>query len=69
MSICTTIFSSNTWVTVTGGTGTLALTAARALLEHGVTGLALWDISPDDALPVIGQLHASCTYFQLVAVP
>ncbi|KAF2791400.1 NAD(P)-binding protein [Melanomma pulvis-pyrius CBS 109.77] len=44
---------------ITGGAGTLALTAARALLEHGLSGLALWDLSPDDALPIIGQLHAS----------
>ncbi|KAI9834055.1 MAG: hypothetical protein M1819_003340 [Sarea resinae] len=31
---------------VTGGTGTLALEGARALLEHGLTGLALWDVNP-----------------------
>ncbi|KAF2706410.1 2-deoxy-D-gluconate 3-dehydrogenase [Pleomassaria siparia CBS 279.74] len=50
---------------ITGGTGTLALTAARALLEHGCAGLALWDISPDDALPVIGQLHASFPHVRI----
>ena len=32
--------------TVTGGAGTLALEAARALLEHGLAGLALFDINP-----------------------
>ena len=30
--------------TVTGGAGTLALSTARALLEHGCTGLCLWDL-------------------------
>lgn len=30
--------------TVTGGAGMLALTSARALLEHGLTGLALFDL-------------------------
>ncbi|MCJ1417492.1 hypothetical protein MMC32_003836 [Xylographa parallela] len=31
---------------ITGGGGTLALEAARALLEHGLAGLALFDINP-----------------------
>jgi sorbose reductase len=30
---------------LTGGAGTLALAAARALLEHGASGIALWDLS------------------------
>lgn len=30
--------------TVTGGAGTLALASARALLEHGLSGLALLDL-------------------------
>ena len=30
--------------TVTGGAGTLGLSAARALLEHGAAGLCLWDL-------------------------
>ncbi|KAF2203577.1 NAD(P)-binding protein [Delitschia confertaspora ATCC 74209] len=30
---------------ITGGAGTLALEAARALLEHGLSGLCLWDIN------------------------
>lgn len=29
---------------VTGGAGTLALSTARALLEHGASGLCLWDL-------------------------
>ena len=35
--------------TVTGGAGTLALEAARALLEHGLAGLALFDINPSQS--------------------
>ncbi|GAB7366601.1 hypothetical protein MBLNU230_g8586t1 [Neophaeotheca triangularis] len=31
-------------VVVTGGAGTLGLSAARALLEHGASGIALWDL-------------------------
>ena len=31
---------------VTGGTGTLALHCARALLEHGLSTLTLWDVAP-----------------------
>ncbi|PVI05045.1 NAD(P)-binding protein [Periconia macrospinosa] len=44
-------------VIITGGAGTLALEAARALLEHGASGLALWDLNPDSALPAITTLH------------
>ncbi|KZP33757.1 NAD(P)-binding protein [Athelia psychrophila] len=33
-------------ITVTGGTGGLGLNAARALLDHGVSGLSLFDILP-----------------------
>ncbi|KAI7325853.1 NAD(P)-binding protein [Hortaea werneckii] len=29
---------------ITGGAGTLGLSAARALLEHGATGICLWDL-------------------------
>jgi sorbose reductase len=45
-------------MTVTGGAGTLALEAAKALLEHGATGLALWDVNPDTAFETIKQLHS-----------
>ncbi|KAL9002337.1 MAG: hypothetical protein Q9188_004725 [Gyalolechia gomerana] len=31
---------------ITGGAGTLALANARALLEHGLSGLALFDLDP-----------------------
>jgi sorbose reductase len=31
-------------LTVTGGAGTLGLSCARALLEHGASGICLWDL-------------------------
>ena len=34
---------------MTGGAGTIALIVARALLEHGLSGLALFDLNPDHA--------------------
>ncbi|KAL8825962.1 MAG: hypothetical protein Q9191_004091 [Dirinaria sp. TL-2023a] len=34
---------------LTGGTGTLALVTARALLEHGLSGLALLDLDPSSS--------------------
>jgi sorbose reductase len=37
--------TANPHETVTGGAGTLALSSARALLDHGLRGLALWDIA------------------------
>ncbi|TGO52292.1 hypothetical protein BOTNAR_0329g00050 [Botryotinia narcissicola] len=42
----------------TGGAGTLALQGARALLEHGLSGLALYDINPTDDHPGISALRA-----------
>lgn len=41
---------------VTGGAGTLALEGARALLEHGLSGLALFDINPQQAAKSIAAL-------------
>lgn len=32
--------------------------AAQALLEHGCSGLALWDLNPDQAFESVKQLHA-----------
>jgi sorbose reductase len=46
-------------ITVTGGAGTLALEAARALLEHGISGLSLWDVNPDQAFESVKKLHKS----------
>ena len=44
-------------MTVTGGAGTLALVNARALLEHGLVGLALFDIDPSNASKEIESLQ------------
>ncbi|KAF2135889.1 uncharacterized protein K452DRAFT_322780 [Aplosporella prunicola CBS 121167] len=41
---------------ITGGAGTLALEGARALLEHGVSGLALFDVNPTQAKQHIQKL-------------
>lgn len=43
---------------VTGGAGTLALQGARALLEHGLRGMALFDINPQSDHPSISSLRA-----------
>ncbi|KAI9818806.1 MAG: hypothetical protein M1827_007626 [Pycnora praestabilis] len=43
---------------VTGGTGTLALESARALLEHGLAGLCLWDINSSQLAPCVSGLKA-----------
>lgn len=43
---------------VTGGAGTLALVNARALLEHGLAGLALFDLNPSHARTEIDALKA-----------
>lgn len=42
---------------VTGGAGTLALANARALLEHGLAGLALFDLDPSHAQAEIDSLR------------
>lgn len=42
---------------MTGGAGTLALVNARALLEHGLTGLALFDLNPMHQVPEIKALR------------
>ncbi|KAL8715766.1 MAG: hypothetical protein Q9220_000433 [cf. Caloplaca sp. 1 TL-2023] len=42
---------------MTGGAGTLALVNARALLEHGLTGLALFDLDPTQSSPQIESLR------------
>ncbi|KAH0835894.1 hypothetical protein J3R83DRAFT_9787 [Lanmaoa asiatica] len=43
---------------VTGGCGNLGLVAARALLEHGASGVSLWDVHPDGADPAVQELIA-----------
>jgi sorbose reductase len=51
---------------VTGGAGTLALEAAQALLEHGVTGLALWDVNPDQAFDSVKTLHSKFPHARII---
>ena len=41
---------------MTGGAGTLAIVNARALLEHGLSGLALFDLDPSHATVEIDAL-------------
>ncbi|KAG0136712.1 hypothetical protein HOY82DRAFT_598980 [Tuber indicum] len=44
---------------VTGGAGGLGFEAARALLEHDVSGLALFDINHDAGLQAVDQLKSA----------
>ena len=41
---------------MTGGAGTLAIVNARALLEHGLSGLALFDLDPSHSTREIDVL-------------
>ncbi|KIK99180.1 hypothetical protein PAXRUDRAFT_30669 [Paxillus rubicundulus Ve08.2h10] len=41
---------------VTGGCGNLGLVAARALLEHGASGVSLFDVNPDSSKEEIQNL-------------
>src|ERR1700710_2012110 len=43
---------------VTGGAGTLGLMAARALLEHGLSGLMIFDVNPAQARGEIDKIQA-----------
>ncbi|KAF2830475.1 NAD(P)-binding protein [Ophiobolus disseminans] len=51
-------FQVNGNAIITGGAGTLALEAAKAFLEHGASGLALWDLNPEQAFESVKQLHS-----------
>ncbi|KAF2091953.1 NAD(P)-binding protein [Saccharata proteae CBS 121410] len=51
---------------ITGGAGTLALEGARALLEHGVTGLGLFDINPAQAEEKIQTLRSDFPSVKIV---
>lgn len=46
------------WSRVTGGAGTLGFEAARALLEHGLAGLMIFDVNPAQAQEKIDELAA-----------
>jgi sorbose reductase len=53
---------------VTGGAGTLALEASRALLEHGLSGLALLDITPSQSEASIGKLKTDFPEAKIIIV-
>ncbi|KAE9366975.1 NAD(P)-binding protein [Stipitochalara longipes BDJ] len=42
---------------VTGGAGTLGFAASKALLEHGLSGLMIFDVNPTQAQPKIDELQ------------
>ena len=44
---------------MTGGCGNLGLVVARALLEHGASGVSLWDVHPESGDLAIQELIAS----------
>ncbi|KAL1617935.1 hypothetical protein SLS54_007468 [Diplodia seriata] len=52
---------------LTGGAGTLALEGARALLEHGAAGVALFDINPAHAAEQIQKLREDFPDQEVVA--
>ncbi|KAL1848749.1 hypothetical protein Plec18170_007760 [Paecilomyces lecythidis] len=43
---------------VTGGAGTLGLHSCNALLEHGLRGLMIFDVNPDNSKTEIAQMQA-----------
>jgi NAD(P)-dependent dehydrogenase (short-subunit alcohol dehydrogenase family) len=43
---------------ITGGAGDIGLVACRALLEHGLQGLAIFDISPGEGDATVAKLQA-----------
>lgn len=51
-------FSVKGTAIVTGGTGTLGLAAATALLQHGLQGLMLFDVNIDSARKKLDSLRA-----------
>jgi len=42
---------------VTGGAGTLGFAASKALLEHGLSGLMIFDVNPAEAQSKIDELE------------
>ena len=52
---------------MTGGAGTLALVNGRALLEHGLSGLALFDIDLSHASSEIENLRNDFPQAQIIA--
>ncbi|KAJ5579746.1 oxidoreductase [Penicillium hispanicum] len=52
---------------VTGGSGTLGLHSCDALLEHGLHGLMIFDVSPDNAKKEIAQMQAKFPAAKILA--
>lgn len=57
LSHCGTIIANILANSVTGGTGHLALSSARALLEHGCPGMALFDLDPAQSQKSVDDLQ------------
>jgi NAD(P)-dependent dehydrogenase (short-subunit alcohol dehydrogenase family) len=55
------------WCVVTGGAGSLALEAARALLEHGASGISLFDVNPAHAQQSIDTLRSDFSSARIIA--
>ncbi|KAL2818434.1 oxidoreductase [Aspergillus cavernicola] len=53
---------------ITGGAGTLGLHAGDALLEHGLSGLMIWDANPANAEAEIEKLRAKFPRATIVAL-
>lgn len=52
---------------VTGGAGTLGLHSCNALLEHGLRGLMIFDINPDNSEKEIAQMQAKFPAAKILA--
>jgi NAD(P)-dependent dehydrogenase (short-subunit alcohol dehydrogenase family) len=57
--------SSNS--SVTGGCGNLGIEAARALLEHGASGVSLFDVNPAQAQDVVDRLRSDFPSAKIIA--
>jgi NAD(P)-dependent dehydrogenase (short-subunit alcohol dehydrogenase family) len=44
---------------VTGGSGGIGFVVCRALIEHGLQGLAIWDVNPDEGRAAADSLGAA----------
>lgn len=53
--------------TVTGGCGNLGIEAARALLEHGASGVSLFDVNLEQAQHVIDRLRFDFPSAKIIA--
>ncbi|KAM3078270.1 hypothetical protein ACMFMF_004674 [Clarireedia jacksonii] len=51
---------------VTGGLGGLGLEGARALLEHGLSGVALFDVNPTADSPALSALKSDFPHAKIV---